>query len=185
MKILFFHTHTFTWSHCCCSSNATMWSFSSKHNLPPLEQITNKTYHWQHIVVVPRSNEINEISINCDQILRHGNKDVKEYTIIIPWNIYGSVLITNFVVNSFLRGLIAHQWWMVYIVDRRKSSGSLGTTFRQHPVLSAHAWVNASASCKQWRIVNDIFQDGGRRFGTIFAKFNEIIHLWDILRTEK
>lgn len=94
---------------------------STKHNLPPLEQITNKTYHWQHIVVVPRSNEINELSINCDQILRHGNKDVKENTIIIPWNIYGFVLITNFVVNSFLRGLIAHQWWMVYIVDRWKS----------------------------------------------------------------
>lgn len=74
---------------------------------------------------------------------------------------------------------------MVYIVDRRKSSWSLGTTIRQHPVLSAHAWVNASASCKQWRIVNEIFQDGGRRFGTIFAKFNEIIHLWYILRTDK
>lgn len=60
-------------------------------------------------------------------------------------------------------------------------------TILQHPVLSAHAWVNASASWKlsDWRIGNEIFQDGGRRFGTIFTKYNEIVHLWDILRTDK
>ena len=32
--------------------------------------------------------------------------------------------------------------------------------------------------------VDEIFQDGGRRFGTIFAKFYENVHLWDSLRAD-
>lgn len=50
--------------------------------------------------------QVYKISINCDQISRHGNKDVKENTRMSPWNIYGFVLITNFILNSVLRGFI-------------------------------------------------------------------------------
>lgn len=129
-----------------------------------------------------------KISINCDQISRHGNKDVKENS-RSPWNIYGFVLITNFFVKSFLRGFL--RGGILNVVDRRKSGswpGSMGTTILLHPVLSAHARVTASASGEQWLTsvdtVDEIFQDGGRRFGTIFAKFYENVHLWDSLRAD-
>lgn len=51
------------------------------------------------------------------QISRHGNKDVKENS-RSPWNIYGFVLITNFVVKSFLRGFL--RGGILNVVDRNR-----------------------------------------------------------------
>ena len=99
-----YHTHTFTWSHCCCFNK----SFSSIPNLPrvKIEEGTNKNVSVTASCCCIKVKHVYKIGINCDQISRHGNKDVKKNTIISPWNIYGFVSITNFVVNSFLRGFI-------------------------------------------------------------------------------
>lgn len=128
-----------------------------------------------------------KISINCDQISRHGNKDVKENS-RSPWNIYGFVLITNFVVKSFLRGFL--RGGILNVVDRNRGVDRgawerqvsyIRRFFQRMPELLLPLRVKWLT---QVDTVDEIFQDGGRRFGTIFAKFYENVHLWDSLRAD-